>query len=708
MSEHIIENHTPVVELDCKPAFERLTKQERLYAHYLSKSSWIGSLITLYQTSKESPVIFTLFNRIFSKEHLPQLKDLAISVGFTDNDWSALLVYVSSIVANMGNYKGFGDLKFIPGVPHDKLDKFIRSTEAADADVIALWESCKELMYSLGPHEKSLGFPPKGKTTYFTPNCSEEDAEIVKDLLKSNGIDGYNHRCFKHENGVYEVRFPSIRLTEDHEEGSFIEKKLNSPALRLTRGDYSPILEEMNKFLVEARKHTSNDTENMMIGKYIDHFRTGNLDDHKDGSRFWIKNKGPVVETYMGFIETYRDPSGLRAEFEAFVALVDKERSKAFGTLVDNAEELLNLLPWGKSFEKDKFLQPDFTSLDVVTFTGSGIPAGINIPNYDEIRQIEGFKNVSLGNVISASLKEDRPNFLKECDAELFKNNLKESFEVQVGLHELLGHGSGKLFKRDKEGKFNFDPSTVVDPLTGKPISSWYEEGESYDSQFGSLGSAFEECRAECVGLYLSLNPSVVKIFGFTDDAKIKDIVHANWFSMVTAGIASLRMYQPETRKWLQAHSQARYAIARVLINDAPGLVKIEQLKNEEDGKDDLLFHFDAEKIETVGKKAICDFLLKLQVLKSTANSKKAVDLFDALTRVDNNLEYPYLKIRSIAVDRRKPRKIFVQSTILKGKDDEVSIKSYPASLEGMIESFVTNFPEDKVTSLFRKMQQFS
>jgi dipeptidyl-peptidase-3 len=167
-------------------------------------------------------------------------------------------------------------------------------------------------------------------------------------------------------------------------------------------------------------------------------------------------------------------------------------------------------------------------------------------------------------------------------------------------------------------------------------------------------------------------------------------------------------MYQPETRKWLQAHSQARYAIARVLINDAPGLVKIEQLKNEEDGKDDLLFHFDAEKIETVGKKAICDFLLKLQVLKSTANSKKAVDLFDALTRVDNNLEYPYLKIRSIAVDRRKPRKIFVQSTILKGKDDEVSIKSYPASLEGMIESFVTNFPEDKVTSLFRKMQQFS
>ena len=76
------------------------------------------------------------------------------------------------------------------------------------------------------------------------------------------------------------------------------------------------------------------------------------------------------------------------------MSIVDKKRSQKYQALVNNSGQILPEMPWPKSWEKDTFIPPDFSSLDVLTFAAESLPKGINIPNYHQIRENIGFKNV--------------------------------------------------------------------------------------------------------------------------------------------------------------------------------------------------------------------------------------------------------------------------------------------------------------------------
>jgi len=708
----------PVCQLECQSSFNLLADNEKKYAHYISKACYEGGLIVLLQTSPEAPAIFMLLQSVFSDE-ADSVKENALKVkDITEDDFQDFVVYAAGVYSNMGNYKSFGDTKIVPQVPKEKLKQIIWASEAFKRNSVLLeplWGDCCDQIYSLKPRYRELGLPKKGLSTYYSSDVTEADIALVGEFMQEKQISPYNTRIFKCGEVLKLMLASGVDTAEELEHSTGLPDTVQphlgdhthkGTSIRVERGDYAPLMKRVVANLGKAKEFAANDHERNMLTHYMHSFMIGSIESHKDGSRHWIKDKGPIIETYIGFIESYRDPYGVRGEFEGFVAMVNKEMSAKFGVLVERAEELTKLLPWPAAYEKDVFLRPDFTSLDVLTFAGSGIPAGINIPNYDDIRQNDGFKNVSLGNVLSAAVPSQKVTFLTASDEELMKKLKGPAFEVQVGLHELLGHGSGKLFQEEKDGKLNFDADAVTHLETGERVTTWYKANETWDGKFSAMSSTYEECRAECVGLHLCLNRDILKIFGHEGGAA-DDIIYINWLNMVRAGLLALEFYSPETASWKQAHMNARYVILQVLLEAGDGLVKIEQLTGE-DGQPDLLMTLDRAKIETTGKEAISKFLMRLQLYKATADFEQGQKMYCGYSAVDNsNAAIPFLHLRSIVLARKQERRFFVQAnTKLTG--DSVELELYDSSPAGLIDSYVQRFPfhDSELESLWEADKQ--
>jgi len=258
-----------------------------------------------------------------------------------------------------------------------------------------------------------------------------------------------------------------------------------------------------------------------------------------------------------------------------------------------------------------------------------------------------------------------------------------------VGLHELLGHGSGKLFRIDENGKYNFDKDNTVTPQDKLPIKSWYKPGETYDSVFGAIGSSLEECRAEAVGIFLCRNREILSLFGYSQTTDAATIKYVNWLNMVRSGLLGLEFYTPHTQKWGQAHMQARFAILQVLLEAGKGLVSITR-----PAENDILLNLDASLIDTVGIPAVARFLETIQVLKSTAAASDASSFYGRYTSVSAE----FLRLRQIVMEKKKPRQILVQANTRRNSSggdasSPVLLLEYDSSCEGIVKSFVERFP---------------
>ncbi|KAL1894631.1 hypothetical protein Cpir12675_003570 [Ceratocystis pirilliformis] len=696
--KHFLADAPPsVVRLEIEKHFNALDEKLKRYAHYISKSSFAGTRIVLRQISPESEPIYDFIISLH-KACNGNWKALAANVGITETDLNAFLQYAGMFLGNNGNYKSFGDSKFIPRCN----ESVFAALASASPEAGKFYKATNGAIFSSDkPGLLHLGYTDAGHlTTYYpnSPSITKDEIDAVSSWMEKKGLLPENTRLVKTPQDVFNILIASANKDvpttggDIGKETSFTVEGglLDGKTINLVYGDYAAEMKMAADYMFKAYENAANENQLKMTEAYSKSFGNGSLLDFKDSQRFWIRDKQPMVECNIGFIETYRDPAGVRGEWEGFVSMVNLERTRAFGELVASAPKLIPLLPWGAEFEKDKFLSPDFTSLEVLTFAGSGIPAGINIPNYDDIRQTEGFKNVSLGNVLSAKSSNEAIPFIAESDLELYRKHRDSSFEVQVGLHELTGHGCGKLLQETSPGVFNFDKENPpTSPITNSPIKTWYKVGQTWGSVFGSIAASYEECRAELVAMYLCCEFPVLKIFGFGDgsidmDSEAGDILYAAYLSMARAGLVSLEMWDPKSKKWGQAHSQARFSILQCFLEAGDDFCKLEYTKPD---LSDMTIKLDRSKILTSGREAVGKYLQKLHIYKSTADVVEGSKFYNLMTHVDS--DFWGGKVRSVVMNNKQPRKVFVQANTSIDTEGKVSLKHYDATLEGLIQSWV-------------------
>lgn len=675
---------SPLCSLEVGQSFSLLSSKEKKYTHAFNLASWAGARIIQNQWTQQASDLYDLLILTFSENgKLASLETLQKRSGLSDEEWEEMLQYTTQVLSNLVNFKSFGFMKIIPRVNADKFHDVVKSSANAER-ALSFWNSLKGHIYSVEPLESnSIGKNIEGHTTnyYLGEPISDAEVKAIQDLTETLKISIINTRVKKNGPDNFDLLIASadVKPTEEHNFSVGSQKA----TLKVQYGDYADSLKKVVAGLEEAKKYASNDNQVKMIEGYIKSFQTGSIDDHKEGSTWWVKDLGPVVETYIGFIETYVDPYGGRAEWEGFTAIVNKSLSAKYEALVNDAPELVKTLPWGPDFEVDVFRKPDFTALEVVNFATGGIPAGINIPNYYETRSQHGFKNVSLANILAAKAPNEPLPFVHPDDLELFNKWDNKAFEVQVANHELLGHGSGKLFQEDADGKKNFDPEKVINPLTGKPISSWYKPGQTPGAVLGEVASSMEECRAEAVALYLVSNTDILKIFNYVDKEDIEDIQYITFLLMARAGLRAMELYNPTTKKHGQAHMQARLGISNYIIK--AGIARLEEIRDADGKLQDIHIRVDRDKVLSQGKDIMGKLLVELQVRKSTADGAGAKTFYTELTTPLTGWDG---EIRDMVIAKKLPRKIFVQpNTVI--VDGEVELKEYPLTPAGVIESFI-------------------
>jgi dipeptidyl-peptidase III len=502
--------------------FEKLSQTDRILVWHLHLAALAGRDIYYDQRYRHS-----LAMRDILEEILTHGADVPAAV------MNELTRYTKLFWINTGPYNSLTARKFVLGLPSQQLVDAAESAASHGA------------RFRLEPGETLRGLIDRYAPMFFDASFEA----MVTCKTPPDGGDILSASVNNFYQGVTMADLEGFR--ERHQLNSRVSKRDGEIIEEVYRvgGLYDAEIRAIVTHLIAAIPYAPEPLA-AALRALIRWYETGEDIDRQAFDIAWVQNRDSMVDTMNGFIEVYLDARGMKGAWEGVVYYVNQEKTEKIHRLAANAQWFEDHLPVDPRFRKPHVQGISATAIEVVFETGDAGPVtaiGVNLPNDQRIREQYGSKSVSLSNVIEAYERSMLDTFREEFawdsdEVERAKQWAAFVSELTTEIHEVLGHGSGRM-------------------------ADWIEATpqELLKEQY----SALEESRADLVALYYVADPYLVEL-GLVPGDEHETIIRAEYEAYVRNALVQLRRVREGTQleedhmrnrqaivHWLMAHTSA-------------------------------------------------------------------------------------------------------------------------------------------------------
>jgi dipeptidyl-peptidase-3 len=520
------------------PSFDQLDPRQKALAYWLVQAS-----IAI------DPVIYDQLSQYGIREKRLLEEIMAHPAGIAADTMGKLREFALLFWANRGNHNENTGLKFLPTFTYEELKGAASKALAnggfkqayADLPALATADAVDKELDALRGSLFDAKVEPV--TTAKTPPPGQ-------DIIQASGNTFYRGVTLQDLKAFKESHPLNSRVVKGAD-GTIKEEvyRAGTPDGSVPPGLYAVYLKKTNEYLEKARA-VADPAQAKVIGDLIRFYQTGDPRDWLEFGGSWVRNDA-TVDFANGFIEVYRDARGAKGSSQSFVTVTDAKVSEAMRKLAQNAAVFEKAAPWDPKYRKQDFQPPVVKAVEVLIETGDFHVGtiGDNLPNENEIHEKYGTKNFLLlgsSHALSAAGSSKTLEEFAASPEEVARVSKygEEAEDLLTAMHEVIGHGSGKLSDRLKGG------------------------AEPYLKEYFST---LEEARADLMGLWNIWDPELKKLGLVGDQEQVARAMYDNAARVVLTQLRRI----PRGDTIEEDHARDRALIANYIMEKTGGIVQV-------------------------------------------------------------------------------------------------------------------------------------